>query len=292
MRTPIARPFTAGAVLALLLSGCTTAPTPFATDEEALLSLIEQEADFFTADLFGDAGDEEPAPPARGVTEINPLRFGRQITDRDRTITIEIDDQTLPATAVVTWTVQMEGLFLVMDDQLVRHEKPLQAEAVRSALFEQRGDRSTRHRGWRLLSISGTRIASTPATVDILSVHFASTSGVDALITDIASLTDRETILAFPPLDTVTVTITTSNTDDVVLLHHPAWQMHDAGRHHLRRLAFNNGDGTYTVHGLRHANGPRHVTIDVLGRQSVHTDDGPYDSEAWSVPFSVRLLPE
>lgn len=295
MRAPIIRRLSPALLLLLLAAGCELSPTSMNDDEAAIQSLVTEEADFFTADLFGDDGAESPTTP-RTLADIDPWRWGRHIDSVTRDITIQIEDPAEgPTTALVTWNATLAGTFHVVDSDTVHYQKPFVADAVRYATFERRDGMSTMHRGWRLTSISGTEVVSDPVTVAIVQVNLASTGGLDTTFSDVSTLADRENILKFAAGDTVTVTVTTGNTDDVVLLHYPAWRMQDMGRHHLREMMTNNGDGTYTgtwvvrgsVRGLHNASGPRHVTVDVLSNGTIYTDDQPYDSEAWSFVYAA-----
>ena len=295
MRNPILR-WLSPALLALILfaSGCESDPTAIEEDQAAIQALILEEAEFFSSDLFSGTVEEGTTPSlGKALTAITPWRFGRQILNVDRTVEITINDPgDGTATADVVWTAVITGVFHVIDDQANPYEKDFTDTAVRYATFAKLGLDSAPRRGWRLTGISGTESLSSTATVDILSVQFESTSGVDTTYTDVATLADRDGILMFAPDDTVTVTVTTNNVDDVVLLHQPGYRMVHAGRNHIRRELTPNGDGTYTgtfvVHGLIYANGQlrnprRHVTIDVLSNGTVYDDTEPYDSNAWGI---------
>jgi hypothetical protein len=299
MRNPILR-WLAPTLLAVVLvvSGCDESPVSVDEEQAAIQALIEENADFFTADLFSGATEEGTTPSlGKALTAITPWRFGRQILSVDRTVDITIDDPgDGTATADVTWNAEITGVFHVIDDQANAWEKDFTDNAVRYATFEKLGPDTAHRRGWRLTGISGTEVLSNPATVGIVSVHLQSVGGVDTTYTDVASLADRESLLTFAPLDTVTVTVTTGNTDDVVLLHHPAYRAGHGGRHHVRRELTNNGDGTYTgtyvTRGLVWFNGMlmaprRHFTIDVLSDGTVYDDTEPYDSNAWSIIYWV-----
>lgn len=287
------------AALALLLvaSGCETSPTQVNEDMAALQSLIEAEVDYFTADLFSGQGATDPTTPAKVLADIVPWRYGRQILGVERDISIDIDNTTQPATAEVTWTAEITGAFHVIDTQANAYSKDYIDNLIRYATFERRGGTNTQHRGWRMTSVSGTEIVSEGATVGIASVNMTSTDGVDTTFTNVSELKERDLLLVFTPLDTVTLTVTTGNTDDIVLLHYPAWMASHNTRHFARRRLINNGDGTYTGHWVTRGlvwrnrqlrNPPRHITIDVLSHGTVFTDDQPYDSVAWGFVYRVQ----
>ncbi len=289
-------------ILVLAAAGCDSTPVELTTDEAAIEALILTEADFFTADLFSDQGAEDPDSqvPGRVLADIVPWRWGRQILDvtREIDITIHEGDPGEPATAEVTWTGQLTGLFHIIDTTGTAYSKDFVSDAVRFATFERRTNATaqTRHRGWRMTSISGTTVVSDPNTVEIQQVRLTSTGGVDTTFTEVSSLTDREDIIAIANQDTVTIEVTTGNSDDIVMIHYPAWAQVQGNRHHLRHRLRNNGDGTFTgqwvTRGALWRNGefrnpPRHITIDILSHGTIFTDDEPYDSMAWGFVYIV-----
>ncbi len=94
--------------------------------------------------------------------------------------------------------------------------------------------------------------------------------------------------------------LTTGNTDDIVLIHYPAWASGHDGRHHVRHRLRSNQDGTFTGHWVTRGmvwrdgvlrNPARHMTIAVLSRDTIFTDDEPYDSNAWGFLYKVRISP-
>ena len=303
MRIPIHR-WMSPLALALLLvaSGCDTEPTAVNEDEAAIQALIQDEFDFFTADLFSGTTESGTTPFGKALEAIEPWRFGRLIESVDRYVDIQISNPAgEPAIAEVTWTADIHGTFVVVakDSAHTAYSKVFTNNAIRFATFEKRGLNTDPRRGWRLVGISGTESVSDPHSVQIVSVNLTSTGGVDTTFTNVSELMNRENIIAFAPLDTVTVTVTTTNIDDVVLLHHPAWQALHVNRNHVRRMLTNNGDGTYTgtwiVQGQVWMNGytynharKRHFTIDVLSNGTLYDDTEPYDNMSWSTIYAVR----
>jgi len=288
------------AALALLLvaSGCELTPTSVDTtaDEAAILSLLGEESDLFDADLFTAEGTNEPGSAAKIATAIVPWRFGRQISTKQKDISISIDETVQPATAEVSWTVIKTGVFLVMDTTHTIYSKDFSDTMIKFATLERRGNMNTDRRGWRIISLSGTEIISDDATVGINSINLTSTGGVDTTFNNVSTLVLKGAIKAFAPQDTITVTVTTNNLDDVVLLHYPAWRTDHQQRHHRRVELVNNGDGTHTgtwvTRGMiwRHGqmrNPPRYITIDVLSHGTIYDDELPYDSIAWGFVYRI-----
>ncbi len=295
---PLHRLVPLAAVIALLAAGCDENPTALDEDLSAIQELILEEADFFTADLFAAEGAEDPDTPLPGrlLADIVPWRWGRQIMDVERDIDISIDDSADPAVATVTWNATLTGLFHIIDTTGTAYSKDLEDNAVRYATFVRSGDTSGPRRGWRMASISGTTVLSNPNTVSITEAHLTSSGGLDTTFTDVSTLVDREDVPVFTAQDTIEVTVTTGNEDDIVLIHYPAWASGHNNRHHVRRRMSNNGDGTYSTgwvtRGLVWRNGQlrnpaRHVTIEVLSRTTIFDDVAPYDSVAWSLVYRV-----
>lgn len=286
--------------LLMMAAGCEESPTEADEDLAAIESLILEEADLFTADLFNAQGAEDPDTPIPGkaLEDIVPWRWGRQILDVSREIDIDIDDPADgPATASVTWNATWTGVFHVIDTTAAHYSKDFTDDAVRYATFIKSGAAGTAHRGWRLDTVSGTTIMSDPNTVQITSVTITSTDGIDTTFTDVSTLREREDLITFAPTDTVTITVTTGNPDDIVMIHYPAWATGQGTRNHVRRRLRSNQDGTFTgqwiTRGMVWRNGqlrnpPRHVTIEVLSHGTIFTDDEPYDSMAWGFPYIVR----
>ena len=212
--------------------------------------------------------------------------------------TVVFDDGDGPATADVTWTGLLTGVFHIIDTTATHYSKDFTDTAVRFATFERRENATaqTQNRGWRMTAISGTTIISDPNAVEIQQVRLTSTDGVDTTFSDVSTLADREDIIIFAARDTITIEVTTGDPDDVILIHYPAWATGHGQRHHVRARLHNNGDGTFTgqwvARGMVWRNGhlmnpARHVTISVLSHGTIFTDDEPYDSMAWSFIYRV-----
>ncbi len=288
------------AALALLAAGCDENPAAVNQDLAAIRDLIAAEADFFTVDLFSAEGAEDPDTPIPGriLADIVPWRWGRQILEVERDIDISIDSSADPAVATVTWNATLTGLLHIIDTTGTAHAKDLEDNAVRYATFVRAGNVTGPNRGWRMTSISGTTIVSNPHTVGITGVTLTTTGGFDTTFTDVSTLVAREDIPVFAAQDTVTLTVTTGNPDDIVLIHYPAWAAGHNDRHHVRSRMRNNGNGTFSsgwvTRGMVWRNGQlrnpvRYVTIEVLSRSTLFDDTAPYDSVSWSFVYRVDL---
>ncbi len=303
MRYPILRMLTVPALaLALLAAGCDDSPTELDSDQTAIESIIAEELDFFTVDLYGDAADDDPDDPlGRTLADIEPLRYYRQILDVDREVIITVDETADPIVADVSWTAVFDGVFHVVDTSANTYDKDFTDTAVRYAQFTKTGTAADRHRGWAMTSISGTEVVSSPVTVQINSVHITSSGGLDVTFDNVSDLIAREDVLIFTAGDTIMIEVATGDTSDVIVMHYPAFlQGLHANRHHVRRMFRNNNDGTFTCGFVAHRYtyvrgqwreqlGPRHFTIDVLSDGTIYTDDEPYDAIGWGIVYRVAV---
>ncbi|MFC1499493.1 hypothetical protein ACFL6T_00565 [Candidatus Zixiibacteriota bacterium] len=290
-------------IMVLVVSGCELNPTELSNDQTAIEAAILAELEYFTADLFSAQGAEDPDTPTTGpgrtLADIVPWRWGRQMQDIQREMDITInDDGDGPATADVVWTGLLSGTFHIIDTTATHYSKEFTDTAVRYATFERRENATAQaqNRGWRMTAISGTTVLSDPNSVTIQQVHLTSTGGLDTIITDVSTLINREEIIAFAPLDTITIEVTTGDPTDVILIHYPAWANQHGSRNHVRSRLRNNGDGSFTGQWVtrgqvwrngQRMNPARHITIDVLSRDTIFTDDQPYDSNGWSFIYRV-----
>jgi hypothetical protein len=130
---------------------------------------------------------------------------------------------------------------------------------------------------WKIVAASAVRITSKDATAHIASVRVQS-GALDTTLTAPLELFRLRGLLQFAPDTPVTITVTTTHNNDVVLLY--------AANSRLRFK--NNGDGTYVgTWSTPNLVGLRHVGINALTHGTLYDDTAPYDSQAWMVPFVV-----
>lgn len=272
---------------ALAASGClnvndSTSDDAAGTDEEGVRNvLFEEMRDYTDPDVrWYETGDDQPSAP------VNTVHWRRELLSFERNAVIEFDrpDGQAP-TAFVTMTGEAIGLLHLWvgeTDEFVRYTKDFTDVGTRSLLLQRvrRHDRPTdRHRGWKLLALSGVEIASPGTTRRLESVRIQG-GDVDATITGVTDLVPIEDLLRLPMDVDVTVTVTTGAATDGVFLHL---------RHRGRRFQLENrGDGTYA--GMFHTGGragPRHIAVDVLAEGTLWDSEGAYDNVAWGIPLLV-----
>lgn len=271
-------------------------PQTHSTGEEAAITGSLAAAPEFTNDgLFDDAATTNLAPALRGThaapgaagAAIEPFFFWRSITHRTRNFEFafaDTDTTGLPTTAVVTLRRTFTGTFNIVprdpvnpdlpDTELVIR-KPLEDLWVRRFLLKRVSLVPGSRPFWRLAAASAVEVTSKNATSLITSVRVQS-AGKDTTMTDPAAFIFLRKALRFATNDTVTVTVTTPRTDDVVLLYH----------HDRRARLTNNGDGTYT--GKFPAgvfSGWRHFGVNALSHGTLFDDTAAYDSKAWIFPY-------
>ncbi|MFI5371667.1 MAG: hypothetical protein ACHQ52_08920 [Candidatus Eisenbacteria bacterium] len=230
------------------------------------------------------AGDG--ATPASVDAAIRPLFFWRHITRSDRTFEFafsDTDSTGRPTRALVTVFRNLGGQFNIvvgdsgsMGNGSVIH-KPLVDHWVRRIELRRMRITAAGDAVWRIVAASAVRITSKDATAHIQSVR-VQTAGLDTTLVDPLQLFRLRALLRFAPDTPVTITVTTTHNDDVVLLYAAD-----------RRFHFkNNGDGTYSgTWATPDWPGLRHVGIDALTRGTLFDDSAPYDSQAWMMPYVV-----
>jgi hypothetical protein len=258
-------------------------PTAGSTDDleqEAIEYVaLEEEADFADPDVFLWEGPD--AAPAPFATE----RWYRELLDLDRTLSIVIEK---PDGGPWTADVTIEGvatgllhLYSADGDSLAHVTKDFTNTGVRSLLFRKERPDGPRHRGWRLVALSGVLIESPATTRRIESVRIQA-AGVDETITNVTELQRVQDVLALPPNTEATVTVTTGDASDQVFLH--------LRRCRMRIPLVANGDGTFSGRFLTGGEfRPHHLVVDVLSEGTLYDDVAPYDNIAWGIPWRAAV---
>ena len=290
--------------MALFVAGCSdnsVNPTEEATtDKFAIVGTLSAEPQFLDDGFMDASATTNLAPTFRGaraaagvsgVTDaaLDPFFFWRRIDQR--TVTYEFafadsDAAGLPRTAVVTVKRDLAGTFNVVPrdpnhpdqpDTANVVQKPLLDHWVRHFLLKRFDVPGERRPVWKLAAASAIEVTSESATSLVTSVRVR-TATLDTTLTDPSAFIPFRRVLRFSPEDTVTVTVTTPRTDDVVLLYH----------HDRRERLTNHGDGTYS--GKFRAglfSGWRHFAVNALSHGTLYDDAAAYDSKAWIYPYVI-----
>jgi hypothetical protein len=269
-------------VLFIFLIGCSENETADVTSDPTNSNNTDKQADdtsisSLISEEQGEIGEfrngEEFYEP---LDEISPMRFRRQVTSRTIQKEIEYIDED-HATVIHSETI--EGTFHILTEDSVHIEKPFVDNAYRTFDLIRVGDRGDRHRGWRISASSGTEFWSEENTVEILEIHIVA-GELDTVITNISEKIPREQMLGLPMDTEVTMTVTTTHTDDELFLHRP------------RKHFDSNGDGTYTVNFMTPSHPRRaRLTTDALSHGTLHDDEAPYDSNGWVMPIRIGPPP-
>jgi hypothetical protein len=295
-RTPCAAALVA--LLAALASGCSNSPTSPGANANNDQSQVN--ATLTASATLVDDGIEESnaqvsasttAEPTKGISTeaaVRPFTWWQDVrsTTRQWSFTFSDSDSThRPQTCIATLAKHMTGNFVVVpvDPADSTHAstqrilKPLDKTLTRR--IELKHLLINGVRTWRITGVTGGFMSTAVATTNLVSLHLHSTSGVDTTITDPTQFFPLRSVIAFGPLDTVTVTATTERTNDAVFIHRWDW------RHRLH----NNLDDTYSFTWVTSAwGGWRHFAIQAMSHGSLYDDTLPYDSEAWHFPFRVN----
>ncbi len=256
-------------------------------DQEAIGLLMTDAGDYFDG---GEALSDDRVTVGSTGGKLTPegapiesFYFVREITGRDvhREIVIDRVEGQRPI-ATVSSEIDLRGIFhLFYDDPESIYlpgvlDKRLAAEARHRARFVRRID-ADRHRGWRLVAVSGAEILSTPTTKDIVSVEIVSRS-VQRTIDDPFALVRLADLPTFAPGEEVTLRVTTTDAGDYVFLHTGLL------KDEFRPLGNGVFEGTWRVGERR---GRRHVGVDVLDAETLFDDQAPYDSAMWVLHYRV-----
>jgi len=283
--------------LALAVAGCSKSPTSptsllpggTAAQQAAVASVVVSTPSILSDSLM-DVGSTpallDAGQARNGVAAaVIPRYWWRSISSIDRSFAFAFSDSDsagVPRQADVTITRHMLGQLnffkalasdsMKLDSANVVH-KPIDETAVRHVRLRRMAAGTSATKAWFVTGASAEAIASNPATESIQSVRVQAT-GLDTTLTDPAALWTLPQLFHIAPGDSLSLTATTSHTDDVVLCY---W--------HDRRERFHaNGDGTYsfklrlppTEYGRT-----RFIGVNALSHGTLYDDTLPYDSAAW-----------
>lgn len=290
---------TGGMILVLtffFFSACKKSTSPTTSlDKEAIYSLIGSDSYSFPQEIISPDSTGFPK-----IVSVDTIKFWwRKINrvTRDINVTVHQADQThLYPYAYVTVIDTLYGrLFVLAKDSSQSMSKPLTDEAVKHAYFEKREGNETHHRGWRLVGISGLLVHSFPANTRIIDSVNVISPGKNLTLTEsnITDTTSKGNILTFNAGDSVTLTVFTRDSTDLVFLHSLPCHYYNCKPH--RRSFHNNGDGSFTGTWMVGSGmmdsvnvAIRHAGIDVIKHTSLDgAPTDPYDSRIWGVLYRV-----
>ena len=290
---------------AMLAAGCgsksSTSPTPpLSTDQSQVASVLSAASTLTDDGLAEDpsrtgalvAGPEqlqgELSDPNATQAFIRPFAWWQHVTQITPTWTLSFADTDAsgrPTTCIATLDKHMTGSLVVIPtnpsdttqaDSAHTVVKPLDKTLTRRIKLSRLLIGT--ERVWKVVQVTGAFVSTVSPQTDILSLHIHATSGVDTTIVDPLQWFSLRHVLAFTTNDTVTVTVTTTRTNDPVFIHRWDW------RHRLR----NNLDGTYSFTWVTSAwGGWRWFGIQAMSHGSLYDDTLPFDMEAWHFPFRV-----
>jgi len=292
------------AVAAMMAAGCggkssTSPSTSSSTDQAQVASVLSA-----AATLTDDALAEDPSrvdasalAPVQGELSdpgatqalIRPFAWWQSVTQITPSWTLAFSDTDAatgrPNTCVATLSKHMTGQLIVipaspadttMADSANTVRKPLDKTLTREIKLSRLLIGSARE--WKVVQVTGAFVSTVSPTTSILSLYIHSSSGVDTTIYNPLQWISLRHVLKFGTLDTVSVTVTTSRTNDPVFIHRWDW------RHRLR----NNLDHTYTFSWVTSAwGGWRWFGIQAMTHGSLYDDTLPFDMQAWHFPFRV-----
>ena len=297
IRTTLFLPLALGLVAGCGKSGDPLAPDPGAADDQTQVQqTLDAHPEMAQDGVYGNEGSTSVGSdaPAGSLAAIQPLTYWRTITSVDRRVVIDFSDPDpngRPTTALVTIHRQLHGSFNILTGDVPEDSarsvvrKRLNDHWVRKVLLKRvlptPSDSAADDRGgrrWRIAALSGVEVTSKDATTQIVGLRIQG-GGLDTTIADPLALFRLRGVLKFEARTELTLTVTTTRNDDIVILHHRD-----------RRFRFhNNGDNTYTgVWSVGAIAGLQHVGVNALAHGTLYDDADPYDSKSWILPYVVR----
>ena len=275
------------------LTGCSKSPSSptstASTDQTLATAAMTVNPNLVADDVFSaSASTAAFGAKANGRNDpaaaIDPRYFWRHITSSTRSITFAFSDSDStgrPRQADAVVTRHLMGTFNILkamptdsthfDSANVVH-KNLDDTWVRHLHLQRVASGDSGHTEWHVVKVSGAMVTSAGATTQIQSLRLQG-GGVDTTITDPLQYWTLAHTFAFAAGDSITLTVTTNHTDDIVLGY---W-------HDSRERFRNNGDGTYTrvLHIQSGDSGYRWCGVNALSHGTLFDDALPYDSRAW-----------
>ena len=260
-------------------------------DQALVTEAVAASPEMSNEDVFA-VEDETVFTGSTGLTAIRPLRFWRTINNvatRWEFSFSEPDSNGRPTRALVTIHRNLTGAFNVVsgdpatDSTRTVTRKPLEDHWVRRlVLLRTRAwadsAHSRMHERWRVVGTSGVEITAKNATEQIQSLRIQA-GALDTTVTNPLELFRVRNVLPIAVNTPVTLTATTGNTNDIVLLYRVGY----------RARFTNNGDGTYTYNWTTaDFRGLRHFGLNALSNGTLFDDAAPYDSKGWVLPFVVH----
>src|SRR5262245_61597829 len=215
--------------LVLAMAGCSdndnaVAPTSDDAELRALVTSNPEYADYFDLDtVMGDESGPAAAPGMPiGLSPVGTLLGWHRERERVvHTVTSEIEEGIAHVTHQATVSGELH-LRAEVDGSVNAYLKPMVNVSERHATFVRRSSPQTDRPGWRLVSVSGTRVVSdvngNPPTVAIGTITVES-EGKTITITDPTVETLREELPTFTPGAEVTVTVASTGAPAVAFLH-------------------------------------------------------------------------
>ena len=305
MRSRLATVVPLAALIAFVTSGCggksSTSPSTTQAGDQGQVAAVISTA----ATLTDDGLDEDPSRVPASITSgdfqwgvlsdpsatqalIRPFAWWQNVTQITPTLTFafaDTDGTGRPTSCIVTISKHMTGSLVVIPTSATDTTQADSSHTVIKQLDKTliRKIKLSRLligvvRVWKVTQVTGAYVSTVSPQTDLMSLHIQSSSGVDTTITDPLQWFSLRHVLTFTANDTVTVTATTSRTNDPVFIHRWDW------RHRLR----NNLDGTYTFSWVTSAwGGWRWFGIQAMSHGSIYDDTLPFDMVAWHFPFRV-----
>jgi len=300
-------------VLAILvLPGCkddTTSPEVYDTDAVALQQLALE--DSINGSFEAAFNDTDPMSfLGKTTTEVYPIRIGRRVTSVSR----NFNQTVLNDTAYVTVTYNFTGNFFLaasydstsigdtsrVDTLIV---KPFTSVVSRKLIFARVNNLRNPKLNWKLVAVSlpdgGT--VTTALQIKRLAIYLPSgdsivvTSPNDYFLTKFGG--NRKQIPVISRGQAVKIKLEVFSAyagEDIAVATHGANLLgRNKEKHRLLLVSSVPAAGGYdkvyeqTIRPLQ-AGGLYHALVDLMSRESVFSDNNPYENKVWGFPYYIR----
>lgn len=250
-------------------------------DKGSITGLIESDTIWFSAST--KCGDSTSGADFFGPE--TTIFWWRGIQTHDQPI---INIEVTGDSAWVSWSRGNSGSIYSLakwdtNTTWVLWTKSLSEKAEIRATFLREGSTGDDNRGWKLHSISLASGKSTSNTVRVDSVRIKASRYPDLVIRDpLNTYYLLDSLIAFKPLEPVTVTLYTNEPSGHAFLHTFApWYV---------RVPFTNrGGGVYEGTWLAQLIAiPRIAIFDLMPHSTLYTPDKPYDFNGWLFPYQIK----
>ena len=268
---------------------------------EALKKLINDDEifDSFEANFSDDAMMNSLA---KSNNEIEPTKVRRQITNVEKNVDLDISEDELTATGVITKTITGKLLITVVDDQETESviEKEFISVVTRNVEFEKYNNSKRPDKNWRITRISLAEGNTGSDNVEILKLTLfmpdGSTIEIDSpndyYLERVVGMKNQVPNMKQSEEITVRAEIRSDyDGDDLVNLRYGATRKGLKRAKKSFELVETTTDGIKIYEASYKTNqtkGKKHAVVSVVSHSTIHDSEAPVESNSWGIPYVVN----